>query len=91
LCSGCGVCVKRCQLEARVITDGKATVNIDRCIGCGNCVVTCEQHATRLVKKDITPLPPKDKDETNMIMLGARLGRWKMLKLRVKMMLGMEV
>jgi hypothetical protein len=43
------------------------------------------------VKKEYTPIPPKDKDETNLIMLAARLGRWKMLKVRVKMWLGMEV
>ena len=64
---------------------------LDRCIGCGNCVVTCEAHATRLVKKDLTPIPPKDKDATNLIMLAARLDKWEMFKLRLKMMLGMDV
>jgi electron transport complex protein RnfB len=91
LCNGCGVCIERCQLGARVLEEGIAVVNLDRCIGCGNCVVTCEQQATHLVKKDITPLPPKDKDATNMKMMAARFGRWKMLKLRLKMMLGIDV
>jgi len=90
-CIGCGVCVKRCQLEARVIKEGVAFVNLDRCIGCGNCVVTCEPQATRLIKKKNTPVPPRDKDETNLIMLAARMGKWKMFKLRLKMMLGIEV
>lgn len=91
LCNGCGVCVERCQLGARTLKDGVATVNLDRCIGCGNCVVTCEAHATRFVKKDFAPIPPKDKDTANMRMMSARLGRWKMLKLRLKMRLGLPV
>jgi electron transport complex protein RnfB len=91
LCTGCGVCVKRCQLGARDIIDNIATVNLDRCIGCGNCVVTCESHATRLVKKDLTPIPLRDKDATNLKMLTARFGRWKTIKLRIKMLLGIDV
>jgi Na+-translocating ferredoxin:NAD+ oxidoreductase subunit B len=91
LCNSCGVCVERCQLEARVVTDGLAKVDLDRCIGCGNCVVTCEPRATRLVKKDVTPVPPKDKDAANMRMMSARFGKWNTLKLRLKMLLGMDV
>ncbi len=91
LCKGCGTCVKRCQLEARIMADGKAAVNLDRCIGCGNCVVTCESGASRLQKKDRELVPFKDKDTMFMRILARKTGRWNMLKLRMKMFLGLRV
>ena len=91
LCTGCGTCVKRCQLEARVIVEGVSTVNLDRCIGCGNCVVTCESNATQLRKKEEELVPPKDKDATYMTIMSRKVGRWNMLKLRLKMLLGLRV
>lgn len=91
LCTDCGTCVERCQLEARVMVDGKATVILDRCIGCGNCVVTCESNATQLKKKEEKLVPPKDKDATHMKIMSRKAGRWNMLKLRLKMLLGLRV
>lgn len=91
LCEGCGTCIKRCQLEARVMVGDKATVNLDRCIGCGNCVITCTANATRLSKKDEVLVPPKDKDDTTMKTLAVKIGRWNMLKLRLRMLLGLRV
>jgi len=91
LCKGCGTCVQRCQLQARVLVDGKATVNLDRCIGCGNCVVTCQSNATRLRKKDEELVPPKDRDDTIMRTLTNKLGKWNMLKLKLRMRLGLRV
>lgn len=91
LCKGCGTCVKRCQLQARTIANGVAAVNLDRCIGCGNCVVTCESHASRLHKKGDALVPPKDKDTTFMKIMSRKVGRWNMLKIRLKMLLGMDV
>ena len=41
LCIGCETCVSQCQLEAVVVTDGIALIDLDRCIGCGNCVASC--------------------------------------------------
>ena len=73
--------------EKRLIS----TVNLDRCIGCGNCVVTCESGATKLVKKPVALVPPKDKDATFMKIMSGKVGRWNMLILRLKMMLGMGV
>jgi Fe-S-cluster-containing hydrogenase component 2 len=91
LCKACGACVKRCQMEARDIVNNVSTVNLARCIGCGNCVVTCESGATRLVKKENALVPPKDKDAAFMKIMSAKVGRWNMLKLRLKMSLGMRV
>jgi electron transport complex protein RnfB len=91
LCKGCGVCVKRCQLEARAIVNGIATVNLDRCIGCGNCVITCESNASQLRKKEMELVPPKDKDATYMKIMSRKAGKWNTLKLRLKMLLGLRV
>jgi ferredoxin len=51
LCTGCGVCVNRCQMNA--LTPVGNTVELDpwRCIGCGLCVSTCPSGALRLFRK----------------------------------------
>ncbi len=90
-CNGCGVCVARCQLQARAVASGVATTNLDRCIGCGNCVITCPTGATTLQRKPALQVPPRDKDATNLAMLKRKRGRWGTLLLRVKMALGMRV
>jgi MinD superfamily P-loop ATPase len=51
LCTNCGVCVKRCQFEARSLEDGKMTYNPDLCYGCGLCVSTCGPGAISLEKR----------------------------------------
>ncbi len=51
-CKGCGLCTKRCQMEALRLDDEKrAVLDIDRCIGCGLCVSTCPTHSLSLVRK----------------------------------------
>ena len=50
-CTGCQICLNRCQMEAIDIVDGKPKINYDRCLGCGNCVVTCSSKSRKLVKK----------------------------------------
>ena len=91
LCAGCGACVKRCQLGARSLVDGKSTVNLDRCIGCGNCVATCKSGATRLRRKEDGLVPPKDNQAITMKTLSTKLGRWNMAKLRMRWLLGLKV
>jgi len=91
LCTGCEVCIGRCQMEARVMVDGIATVSLDRCIGCGNCVVTCESGASQLIQKEEQLVPFKDKDATFMKIMSQKLNTWDMLKMRMKMLLGLKV
>lgn len=91
LCLGCNICVGKCQLNAVTIVDDVAEVNLDRCIGCGNCVALCPQGAMKLVKKEPEKVPLKDKDTVNMKTLAGRIGGWNMLKIRMKMMLGLKV
>ncbi|MFW9937075.1 MAG: DUF362 domain-containing protein [Candidatus Thorarchaeota archaeon] len=52
LCSGCGTCVGRCQMEAIKLVNDISKVNKKKCIGCGNCVPTCPENAINLIKKD---------------------------------------
>jgi electron transport complex protein RnfB len=51
LCSACGDCEFRCQMEAIAVDNGYAVVDRDRCIGCGLCVTACPEEAVRLVRK----------------------------------------
>ncbi len=60
-CTGCGVCVERCQVHAIALDGGVAAVDLARCIGCGLCVSGCEFGAASLRRKapeEIVPPPP---------------------------------
>lgn len=50
-CTGCEVCLDRCQMDALTMVDDRAELNPDRCIGCGLCVSTCPSQALTLVRK----------------------------------------
>ena len=62
ICTGCGTCVEKCQVNAVKIDEQNrySTINLDRCIGCGNCVASCPSEALRLVKKEKETVPPED-------------------------------
>ncbi|MDM8538196.1 4Fe-4S binding protein [Desulfobacterales bacterium HSG17] len=49
-CSGCEICLARCQMNAIEIDD-IATIDTVRCIGCGLCVTTCPEEAIKLEEK----------------------------------------
>jgi Pyruvate/2-oxoacid:ferredoxin oxidoreductase delta subunit len=57
LCTGCGVCEKRCQMDACKVTDEKVKIDFDRCIGCGLCVSTCKPQALKLERKPENNVP----------------------------------
>jgi len=60
LCTGCGTCETRCQMDAIEMVDDKAVVDIKSCIGCGVCTPTCPDEAITLIKKEKPKIPPKD-------------------------------
>jgi ferredoxin len=68
LCTGCAICLDRCQMEAITIEDDRGAIDLDRCIGCGLCVTTCPTEAAQLVKKSKKEQyqPPKSKAEVFM-------------------------
>jgi electron transport complex protein RnfB len=91
LCKGCGLCVTRCQMDARTIVNGKAVIDLDRCIGCGNCVANCKAKASQLQKKEKELVPPKTRNALTMQIMAKRKGRWSVLKVKTKMLLGLRV
>jgi Fe-S-cluster-containing hydrogenase component 2 len=47
-CTGCGLCVDACPVEAIVLDDDKAKVDADTCTDCGTCVDECPNEAISL-------------------------------------------
>lgn len=64
LCSSCGECVERCQMDAIKVAEECAEIIDGRCIGCGLCVSTCPGEAISLVPKPGMEAPPKDFRDT---------------------------
>ncbi|MBN2028386.1 MAG: 4Fe-4S binding protein, partial [Actinobacteria bacterium] len=64
LCSDCGVCLERCQMDALVEGDGYMVVDLARCIGCGLCVSSCPEAAVSLVPKGGQPEIPTNVFDT---------------------------
>jgi NAD-dependent dihydropyrimidine dehydrogenase PreA subunit len=67
-CIACGLCVKRCPMDAiQLKFSTKATnkfrkavvVDTDLCIGCGVCVHKCKTESIMLKRKEETTRPPK--------------------------------
>lgn len=68
--------------------DGKAALNLDRCIGCGLCVTTCPTDSLRLLRKPKAEQPyvPKDSVDANIRIGQARgkLNAGKLVSMLVK-------
>jgi ferredoxin len=56
-CSGCGLCVERCQFNALSNPDGVVVVDYGKCMGCGLCVVVCSADALRLERRPSGEIP----------------------------------
>ncbi len=87
-CKGCGLCTKRCQMEALHLDNKKSVLDVNRCIGCGLCVSTCPTHSLSLVRKpnEKQPYVPKDIIRTSIRLGKARgkLGMGKLIGMQVK-------
>jgi len=61
-CTGCGLCVERCQVNAIIENDGIAVIDRKKCIGCGLCVTGCPAEVVTLNKKPSYEIitPPVD-------------------------------
>jgi Pyruvate/2-oxoacid:ferredoxin oxidoreductase delta subunit len=94
-CTGCGVCLTRCQMDAFSQTAKKEKVSYDprRCIGCGLCISTCPGKALNLERKPEQPHVPRNIMESAM-RLGQARGKlsgpamaWTQLKSKVDRLL----
>jgi len=73
-CTGCEVCLDRCQMNAIEIED-TARIDSDRCIGCGLCVTTCPVDAIRLDEKPKElQVPPPGSGQELMTMTAEKRG-----------------
>ncbi|MGD0946580.1 MAG: 4Fe-4S binding protein [Candidatus Binatia bacterium] len=64
LCTGCGLCPERCQVDAIAELDGIWSIVDGRCIGCGLCISSCPVEAMSMVSKPGMEAPPKEFRET---------------------------
>ncbi len=95
-CTGCGICKKRCHMQAIIYDDTSATakaIAIDerKCIGCGLCVSTCKSKSLSLSRKEKEFVPPKDIEELYSVIYQNKkstVGKYTMM---LKAMLGREV
>lgn len=84
-CNGCGVCEKRCQMDALRLENEKVVLDADRCIGCGLCVSTCPTKSLTLIRKPEPPEVPKNMTEA-FLQLGRERG-----KLGTMSLIGMQI
>lgn len=67
-CTGCGICVKTCPVQAIHLepesapggTRSRAVVNTDLCLGCGVCYSRCRKNAIGMVKREKQTFTPED-------------------------------
>lgn len=91
MCTGCEICVKRCQMEAISLVNKKATVDLTRCFGCGNCVLKCTPNAITLHKKDKITKPSRFHKGLYLDFFRKKRGLWGVLKMLGLYLLGKKV
>lgn len=72
LCTECGTCIEKCQMNAVSNGAGSVVIDLNRCIGCGICVANCPEGAVTLIQKPDTHSPPTDLDELYKIILAGK-------------------
>jgi Na+-translocating ferredoxin:NAD+ oxidoreductase subunit B len=91
-CTGCGKCVKRCQVNAAALSgpSEKVEINLKRCIGCGLCVPTCPSRAIQLRQKADETVPPRTEEDLYDQIMENRKSRWGQTGVFAKAVLGMK-
>jgi electron transport complex protein RnfB len=73
LCTGCGICIDRCQMKAITQLDNVSSIEKIRCIGCGNCIAKCPSEAIMLRKKEKQYIPPQTMEDLYQKILEERI------------------
>jgi ferredoxin len=63
-CTGCGVCLEKCPMEAVRMAEDTAVIDEKKCIGCGVCAHQCPASAITLKRtgmRDVFVPPPRKK------------------------------
>lgn len=91
-CTGCGVCVKRCQVKAVSVKGSppRAVISSSRCIGCGLCVPKCPAGALKLVEREEGKEPPDDTEALYETIRKNRKGRLGEISMLLKLLLRMR-
>lgn len=95
MCNGCGICVRRCQMNAITIigeeNEKKSLIDLKKCIGCGLCVPTCKPKAMTLQIKEHIIEPPDDASKLYLAILRNRIGNANMLLKLIKVLLKKKI
>jgi len=85
-CNACGACIRRCQVDAIQLSEGKDSVLIDaqRCLGCGHCVAVCSKSALELSDSGRAATPPEDRVALHEAIADRKGGLLKKLKVAGK-------
>ena len=67
-CTGCGVCVDECPVDAISLKVEEAEINMDDCIRCGICHVVCPQESIRHDSEKIPEMIKANVDMTKKFM-----------------------
>ena len=92
VCSHCGKCVSRCQVNAVTLprAKGPARINASRCIGCGLCVSTCPSRAVHLRKRVPETIPPEREEDLYAEIAAKKKGPWARRRMLAKVLLRMK-
>ena len=63
-CDGCELCIEECPVGAIVMIEGKAEIEMEKCIRCGTCHEICPQNASR---HDSEKIPEEIEDNINWV------------------------
>ena len=91
LCSACGTCESRCQMEAVTAGDAASSVDLARCIGCGLCVTTCTTGAMTLELNATRKKPSASTSALYLRIYRDRFGTFEAARALGKAILGRQI